>query len=503
MTTATSSTTTTLREIDIMDIDSHAGNPRAEVGDVRELAASIEEKGILEPLLVAPHSQDAGVFVVLCGHRRLAAAQIAGLGSVPCLVREDLTGPAEQLEVMLVENLHRSDLTPVEESVAYQTLLEFPGYDVKRVATAVGRSQATVRARLQLSKLSEQTREKIQARQITIQDAQALVEFAGDEELPRLEAAVGTPNWAWVLENAREHRESRNALAKRVKDLAKETGCRVVTYDDLDKLEQAEEKRAEQTETEQDDAWVYVTDYRLDPAEHAKCPGHALYIDEDEPDEDPAVAAVVCTQPGLHAADRAAQRFVDRHSGSPAGGSAGGKQDDEAERAARLAEQKRLDQIDIDLRTAARVRRKHLAGVLAKPPADLALALARARAKELVRSAMEQEFLAELLLPPGFNLTAVRERLADKVGSMSLAQLAVLTELIRCGRLDKLLETHHAWPAEGTDKWRVGQTEDWRKHLVDLFGYELSDIEAAQNTPPAPAIVDVNLPDPDDADDEG
>lgn len=144
--------TVTLQDLKPAQIKPHKNNPRRVVGDLDELAASIGEQGILEPLIVAPNGT-GDTYVLIAGHRRLAAAKQAKAKTVPCLVRDDLTDPAVQLEAMLVENLQRADLTAVEEAQAYQQLLEFPGYTQPRIAKTTGRAIGTVRARLKLAQL--------------------------------------------------------------------------------------------------------------------------------------------------------------------------------------------------------------------------------------------------------------------------------------------------------------------------------------------------------------
>src|SRR5262245_15259090 len=108
-------------------LDPHPNNPRGPVDptSVEDLAASIREKGILEPLLVAPARKSGQNwkierYVTVAGHRRRAAAELAGLVEVPAIIRDLL--PAEQEEVMLVENLQREDLTLLQEARAYQRL---------------------------------------------------------------------------------------------------------------------------------------------------------------------------------------------------------------------------------------------------------------------------------------------------------------------------------------------------------------------------------------------
>ena len=124
-------------------------NPRGDVdgSGLDELAASIRAQGVLQPLLITP----AGM--VVAGHRRLAAARMAGLEQVPVVVRDlDLV---QQQEIMLVENLQRQDLSPVEEARAYRQLLD-AGHTTAQLARRLGVPAARINARVVLLKLDEQ-----------------------------------------------------------------------------------------------------------------------------------------------------------------------------------------------------------------------------------------------------------------------------------------------------------------------------------------------------------
>ena len=112
-----------LKNVTVDNLYPHPDNPRQQVGDVVELANSILENGILQNLTVvpwfseitrAPADDDSmnDCYRVVIGHRRLAAAKLAGLKEVPCQIVE--MSPAEQMETMLMENMQRSDLTPYE-----------------------------------------------------------------------------------------------------------------------------------------------------------------------------------------------------------------------------------------------------------------------------------------------------------------------------------------------------------------------------------------------------
>ncbi|HEY2088568.1 MAG TPA: ParB/RepB/Spo0J family partition protein [Mycobacterium sp.] len=209
------------QEIEIGLIHAHKSNPRHDLGSVTELAASIKAQGLIEPLIVAPSGDDFG-FVLIAGHRRLEAGRKAKLTMLPCIVRADLTGDAEQLEAMLVENLQRTNLTAVEEAEGYQALLEFPDYTIQRITKATGRSAKTVKQRLQIAELPADAKERIHTGQLTLADALKITEFADEPEMfSRLAKAVGTPNFSYALSDAKR----RNAKIA----AAVEAGAEVLT----------------------------------------------------------------------------------------------------------------------------------------------------------------------------------------------------------------------------------------------------------------------------------
>ena len=153
-------------------------NLRRRTGDVRDLAASITAVGIVEPLLVSPIADDR--YVIVAGHRRHAAAVKAGLAEVPCTVRQ-LTD-AERVEIMLVENLQRSDLTPIEEASGYFRLVEH-GMTQKELARRIGRSARHVATRLALLELPKNVQDELHSGAMTVADGQALLAFRNQPEV--------------------------------------------------------------------------------------------------------------------------------------------------------------------------------------------------------------------------------------------------------------------------------------------------------------------------------
>jgi ParB/RepB/Spo0J family partition protein len=164
------------QEIPITQIQPNPGNPRKSFDQdaLNELAASIRENGVIEPLVVT--ADDNGGFVLVCGERRWRAAQLAGAELLPCIVR-DLT-PAQAAEIMLIENVQRRDLDPIEEAQAFQALIGQHGYTQESLAERVGVSQGQIANRLRLLRLPAEVQDGI---------SRKILPAAGAMELLKLE----------------------------------------------------------------------------------------------------------------------------------------------------------------------------------------------------------------------------------------------------------------------------------------------------------------------------
>ena len=156
------------------DISPNPRQPRKDFDQekLEELAASIRENGILQPILVIPGDGDAK-FVLLAGERRLRAAELAGLEKIPA--RLLAATEAEQLELAIVENIHRADLNPVEEALAYQSLANSFGYSQEQIAGRVGKSRVAVTNSLRLLKLPEPCLVDLHTGTITAGHARAIL----------------------------------------------------------------------------------------------------------------------------------------------------------------------------------------------------------------------------------------------------------------------------------------------------------------------------------------
>ena len=139
--------------IDRRDLKPHPDNPRKDLGDLEELRESIREHGIMQNLTVVPDPLPAlGTYKILIGHRRFAASE-GILYALPCVIAENLT-EREQVGIMLVENMQRSDLTYLEQAHGFQMMLDL-GDTVQTIAEKTGFSEKTIKARLEINKLDE------------------------------------------------------------------------------------------------------------------------------------------------------------------------------------------------------------------------------------------------------------------------------------------------------------------------------------------------------------
>jgi len=164
-------------------IEPNPYQPRQTFGDqeLAELADSIREKGILTPLLVS--KVDKG-YRLIAGERRWRAAQRAGLERVPVVVREST--PVESLELALIENIHRRDLNPIEEAMAYNRYLEDTQATQEDLAARIGRDRSTVTNMLRLLKLPRSIQEDLLQERLTMGHARVLAGLKGEEEQRRL-----------------------------------------------------------------------------------------------------------------------------------------------------------------------------------------------------------------------------------------------------------------------------------------------------------------------------
>jgi ParB family chromosome partitioning protein len=175
-----------LAEIPIARLSPNPQQPRHQFDDeaLAELAGSIRRHGVLQPVLVSEDGPER--YTLVTGERRWRAAQLAGLETIPAVIRERLES-ADQLELALVENLQRRDLTPLEEARAFDHLRSSLGLSQAEIAARVGMDRSTVANSLRLLKLPEEIRDLVERGELSAGHARTLLAF--DDSRARCEWA--------------------------------------------------------------------------------------------------------------------------------------------------------------------------------------------------------------------------------------------------------------------------------------------------------------------------
>jgi ParB family chromosome partitioning protein len=273
-----------LQQLPVEKLSPAKDNPRKHgLGNIEDLVASIKSAGIIEPVIA---TQVNGGYEVVAGNRRLEAAKKAGLKVVPTIVRA--YSEAERLEVMVIENLQREDLTFSEEAHAYQRLLEVTGQSQRELAPRLGVSQAHMSKRLSLLRLSAAILAEIDAGKIRLGDAEEIARLENKEDQKVvLEAVRRDPftNAKQVVDRMQTDR-TRLDKVKKAREAAKAKGLKVADLDDL------YEGRVVLLQT--DDELEQDAGVDVDPKAHAKEPCHGVVIDEQ------GRVIAVCIDPETH-----------------------------------------------------------------------------------------------------------------------------------------------------------------------------------------------------------
>lgn len=170
-------------EIDLKDIRSNPYQPRKTFNEetLQELAASIKEHGIIEPIIVKKSIKG---YELVAGERRTKAAKIAGLEKIPAIVKD--FNDQEMMEIALLENIQREDLNPIEEANAYQKIIELSGMTQEEFAKKFGKSRSHVTNMLGLLSLPESVKELVEKKEISMGHARALSKLEDDNKIKEL-----------------------------------------------------------------------------------------------------------------------------------------------------------------------------------------------------------------------------------------------------------------------------------------------------------------------------
>lgn len=188
-----------ITNIEVTKLLQHPDNPRKSIGDVTELTESIKARGILQNLTVVP--AENGMYTVIIGHRRLAAAKQAGLTEVPCAVVD--MDYKTQLSTMLLENMQRSDLTVYEQAQGMQMMFDL-GVPVAEIVEKTGFAETTVRKRLKIAALPTEQMQQAVERGGKLEDYVQIADIKDEEERRELLKVVGTRDFEFSLTRAKK-----------------------------------------------------------------------------------------------------------------------------------------------------------------------------------------------------------------------------------------------------------------------------------------------------------
>lgn len=191
-------------------LEPHPDNPRKELGDLSELAASIRRQGLLQNLTVVPHPDTPGKYRIVIGHRRFSASGIAGVDPLPCVIDENMAY-AEQLAVMMSENVQRNDLTVAERVGGVQMMMDL-GMTAAQVSEGTGMSETSVRRYAKLASLERGMIRKAEQRGATLMQLAEIANIEDAADRQHVLDAAGTENYLRAMHTAKAAAVRRRVL---------------------------------------------------------------------------------------------------------------------------------------------------------------------------------------------------------------------------------------------------------------------------------------------------
>ena len=174
-----------VKQIPLVQIGANPDQPRKTFSDAElgELAASIREKGVLQPILLRAVSGRPYMYEIVAGERRYRASKLAGLAEIPALVKT--LSPENAMEIALIENVQRENLNAIEESDAYKNIMEKCGYELADVARLIGKSESYIRNIMRLDTLPTDVKEMVKRGDISASHARAIAVAADPSALAK------------------------------------------------------------------------------------------------------------------------------------------------------------------------------------------------------------------------------------------------------------------------------------------------------------------------------
>jgi ParB family chromosome partitioning protein len=203
-----------VRQIPLYQIGANPDQPRKSFDAVEldDLAKSIREKGVLQPILLRAVRGRAHQYEIVAGERRFRASKIAGLSEIPALVKDIDDNNA--MEIALIENVQREDLNPLEEAAAYRGLIESHGYALADVVRLIGKSESYIRNIMRLEILPKPVKEMIEQGKLSASHARALAVAENPEELAHriVDKKMSVADTEKMVKNAKRSQNSRQIV---------------------------------------------------------------------------------------------------------------------------------------------------------------------------------------------------------------------------------------------------------------------------------------------------
>lgn len=177
-------------ELEIEKLHASIYQPRKDFDEeaISELAASIKEHGLLDPLIVKSSADETGCYEIICGERRYRACKVAGIAKIPCFIRN--MARTDAYAIALVENMQREDLNPLEQAGALEQMLNECGMSQEELAKTLGKSRSTVTNILRLNKLIPDVKQMLSDGQIDLGHAKVLLALDGEVQKKAAEYVV-------------------------------------------------------------------------------------------------------------------------------------------------------------------------------------------------------------------------------------------------------------------------------------------------------------------------
>jgi ParB family transcriptional regulator, chromosome partitioning protein len=227
-----STRTTSIRQVPVGRIEANPDQPRLTFDEttLAELSSSVQEHGVLQPILVRP--LEGGRYQLIAGERRWRAAKMAGLKTIPAMIEEIDDDTA--LEIAIIENLQREDLSPLDEAIMYDRMTSEHGYSVRKLAQKLGKDKGYIENRLRLADAPPEIRQLVSLRKDTVSHAYELLKVEDPRKRRRLAEQVASGELSLVrLREKIEGRRTRPAAeAADAGDAGKGRGRRAAEADE-------------------------------------------------------------------------------------------------------------------------------------------------------------------------------------------------------------------------------------------------------------------------------